>query len=319
MWLGREPPVYSTESPASLSSRRLCVAEPHCPSAAIPRLHRSRTGLATDPTCFSFDCWLFPDWQLRLKGSEAGAEGASFWVNIPSTQTPLNQQGVSLLIIHAAVLSPHTRERERERCHKEQAKKKFKDTLQLCVSAPVPPNWFLCKLPAWSCIVMAFVSGLEKAFAHPRSPAKATPFSTPATPWEDCLYTGSSVPKGIDALRQGRWGRWWEMDLRGYHWEVGADLDCLLVKEHVHQTWSDLTPGLPSLRPYWSAVMTSWQASSTQLPAVEVGCSPMNLGSGVVNMPQEYTMTWDGRWGWGWGAGGGLFRLKKTNSRQELD
>ncbi len=54
---------------------------------------------------------------------------------------------------------------------------------------------------------------------------------------------------------------------------------------------------------------------------VEVGCSPMNLGSGVVNMPQEYTMTWDGRWGWGWGwgAGGGLFRLKKTNSRQELD
>lgn len=176
-----------------------------------------------------------------------------------------------------------------------------------------PQTDFNASSQPWSCIVKAFVSGLERAFGLPRSRFLS------ATPREDCLDAGSSmgvtVPKGIDALRRGRRGQRWEMDLRGYHWEVGADLDCLLVKEHVHQTWSDLTPGLPSLRPYWSAVMTSWQASSTQLPAVEVGCSPMNLGSGVVNMPQECTMTWDGRWG----TGGGMFRLKMTNSRQELD
>ncbi len=84
---------------------------PVCTAAG--RAFLSPMEIATDPTCFSFDCWLFPDWQLRLKGSEAGAEGASFWVNIPSTQTPLNQQGVALLIIHAAVLSPQ-RERGRD-------------------------------------------------------------------------------------------------------------------------------------------------------------------------------------------------------------
>lgn len=174
-------------------------------------------------------------------------------------------------------------------------------------------------LALWRLLFQAEGAGLEKAFGHPRSPTKTAPFSTRAAPWEDCLDTGSSmgvtVPWGIDALRQGRWGQRWEMDLRGYHGEVGADLDCLLVKEHVHQTWSNLTPGLPFLRPYWSAVMTSWQASSTQLPAVEVGCSPMNLGSGVVDMPQEYTMSWDGQWG----GGGGVFRLKMTNSKPGLE
>lgn len=263
--------VYSTESPVTLSSRRLCVAEPHCPSAAIPHLHSGRTGLPlSHGDChrsYMLFIWLLIiPWLTAQTERERSRRGGGVVLSQhPLHPNPPKSAGRSAAYhTRRSVVSAH--ERERERCHKEQAKK-FKDTLQLCVSAPVPPNWFLCKLPAWSCIVKAFVSGLEKAFGHPSSPAKATPFSTPATPWEDCLDTGSSmgvtVPKGIDALRQGRWGQRWEMDLRGYHWEVGADLDCLLVKEHVHQTWSDLTPGLPSLHPYWSAVMTSWQASST--------------------------------------------------------
>lgn len=205
MWLGREPPVYSTESLVTLSSRRLCVAEPHCPSAAIRtaagRAFLSPMEIAKDPTCFSFDCWLFPDWQLRLKGSEAGAEGASFWVNIPSAQAPLNQRGVALLIINAAVLSPCTRERARERCHNEQAKK-FKDTLQLCVSAPkLIFNASASQLPARSCIVKAFVSGLK-------GQGWKRPSDTPAPPPRRPHSAPQPLPERIVWLPAALWASW---------------------------------------------------------------------------------------------------------------
>lgn len=147
--------------------------------------------------------------------------------------------------------------------------------------------------PRGYCAGLCFRAG--KGLRTPHLPPRATPR-------EDCLDSGSSLAvtgPWESMLWGGVGGRRWEIDLGGYQREVGADLDCLPVKRTRPSGLVRLNPRLPSLRPYWSAVMTSWQASSTQLPAVEVGCSPMNLRSGVVDMPQEYTMTWERRWGEG--------------------
>lgn len=321
MWLGREPPVYSTESLVTLSSRRLCVAEPHCPSAAIRtaagRAFLSPMEIAKDPTCFSFDCWLFPDWQLRLKGSEAGAEGASFWVNIPSAQAPLNQQGVALLIINAAVLSLCTRERGRERCHNKQAKK-FKDTLQLCVSAPkLIFNASASQLQARSCIVKAFVSGWRvragKGLRTPPLPHQGGPIQHP-----------SRSLRGLFGYRQ----------LYGRHGPLG---DWCFEAGSVGSAMRDGSERLSRGSGGWSRLSASKRTRPSDLvrlnprtsisPPVLIGCDDILTG-----------VFYTAAGGWGWvlsneprircaghatrihnDLGGGLFRLKMTKSRPGLD